>query len=246
MWLDVDVTMAPLKNNYFEIALFSFIKLLRTLKTALRKQRCQFLYVVKVSVVNSYTHLENLLVWTADFFSNTNRSRLASLATFVTEIVFMSFCFCRLAVWRSKKKIASIHPFDLTVRKILHPFTCSTLPFEKIASVHPFEKMLHPFSRSTDVSNGLSSRLLSVRLLCVRPFERIMPFVHSPKGKALVLAVHSRETRNFSRETRLVSRETRDTSREKRDASRETVVTYIWAVLYYKQTNELYINIGKP
>ena len=126
--------MAPLKNNYFEIALFSFIKLLRTLKTALRKQRCQFLYVVKVSVVNSYTHLENRLI----FFSNTNRSRLASLATFVTEIVFMSFCFCRLAFLAFKKKIASIHPFDLTVRKILHPFTRSTLPFEKIASVHPF------------------------------------------------------------------------------------------------------------
>ena len=129
----------------------------------------------------------------------------------------MSFCFCRLAVWRPKK-IASIHPFDLTVRKILHPFTRSTLPFEKIASVHPFDftvrKMLHPFSRSTDVSNGLSSHLLSVRLPCVRPFERIMPFVHSPKGKALVLAVHSRETRNFSRETRHVSRETRRVLRD--------------------------------
>ena len=81
--------------------------------------------------------------------------------------------------------------------------------------------MLHPFSRSTDVSNGLSSRLLSVRLPCVRPFERIMPFVHSPKGKALVLAVHSRETRNFSRETRLVSRETRHVSRETRRVSRD-------------------------
>ena len=41
-----------------------------------------------------------------------------------------------------------------------------------------------------------------------------MLFVHSPKGKALVLAVHSRETRNFSRETRLVSRETRRVSRD--------------------------------
>ena len=81
--------------------------------------------------------------------------------------------------------------------------------------------MLHPFSRSTDVSNGLSSRLLSVRLPCVRPFDWIMPFVHSPKGKALVLAVHSRETRNFSRETRLVSRETRHVSRETRRVSRD-------------------------
>ena len=48
-----------------------------------------------------------------------------------------------------------------------------------------------------------------------------MPFVHSPKGKALVLAVHSRETRNFSRETRLVSRETRHVSRETRRVSRD-------------------------
>ena len=137
----------------------------------------------------------------------------------------MSFCFCCLAVRHSKKNcihspvrlnrsknIASVHPFDFTIRKKLHLFTRSTLPFEK---------MLHPFSRSTDVSNGLSSRLLSVRLPCVRPFERIMPFVHSSKGKALVLAVHSRETRNFSRETRLVSRETRHVSRETRRVSRD-------------------------
>ena len=139
MWLNVDVTMAPLKNNYFEIALFSFIKLLRTLKTALRKQRCQFLYVV-----NSYTLSIPIHTWKISwferliFFSNTNRSRLASLATFVTEIVFVFLLLpsSRLAF---EKKIASIHPFDLTVRKILHPFTRSTLPFEKIASVHPFD-----------------------------------------------------------------------------------------------------------
>ena len=127
----------------------------------------------------------------------------------------MSFCFCRLAIWRSKKNcihspvrlnrsknIASVHPFDFTVRK-----NCICSPVRLYRS----KKCC---SRSTDVSNGLSSRLLSVRLPCVRPFERIMPFVHSPKGKALVLAVHSRETRNFSRETRLVSRETRRVSRD--------------------------------
>ena len=139
MWLDVDVTMAPLKNNYFEIALFSFIKLLRTLKTALRKQRCQFLYVVKVSVVNSYTHLENLLVWTADFFFQ-HKSEPSSVSSDVCHrnsvFVFLLLPSSRLVF---EKKIASIHPFDLTVRKILHPFTRSTLPFEKIASVHPFD-----------------------------------------------------------------------------------------------------------
>ena len=53
-----------------------------------------------------------------------------------------------------------------------------------------------------------------MRYLRVYMYVRIMPFVHSPKGKALVLAVHSRETRNFSRETRLVSRETRRVSRD--------------------------------
>ena len=39
--------------------------------------------------------------------------------------------------------------------------------------------------------------------------------------KALVLAVHSRETRNDSNETRRVSRETRRVSREARRVSRE-------------------------
>ena len=49
---------------------------------------------------------------------------------------------------------------------------------------------------------------------CARNNISIIPFVHSPEGKALVLTVHSRETRNFSRETRLVSRETRRVSRD--------------------------------
>ena len=50
--------LAPLKNNNFEFALFSFW----TLKTALQKQRnlCQ----LKVSVANSFSHLENLFLWT--------------------------------------------------------------------------------------------------------------------------------------------------------------------------------------
>ena len=50
---------------------------------------------------------------------------------------------------------------------------------------------------------------------------KIMPFEHSPEGKALVLTVHSQETRNFSRETRLVSRETRLVSGETRRVSRD-------------------------
>ena len=49
---------------------------------------------------------------------------------------------------------------------------------------------------------------------CAQNKIKIVPFVHSPEGKALVLTVHSRETRNFSRETRLVSRETRRVSRD--------------------------------
>ena len=49
-------TIAPLKNDNFEIALVSF----RTPKTALRKQR----YLSKVSVANSFSYLENLLLWT--------------------------------------------------------------------------------------------------------------------------------------------------------------------------------------
>ena len=54
-----------------------------------------------------------------------------------------------------------------------------------------------------------------------------------PQCKALVLAVHSRETRNDSNETRRVSRETRLVARETRRVSREArrtlekVVTYI-------------------
>ena len=143
----------------------------------------------------------------------------------------MSFCFCRLAVRRSKKNcihspvrlnrsknIASIHPFDFTVRKKLHLFTRSTLPFEK---------MLHPFSRSTDVSNGLSSRLLSVRFAvrsAVRTDNAVL-YIHL-KAKRWYLQC-TREKRETSREKRDSSREKRDASREKRDASRETVVTYI-------------------
>ena len=42
-----------------------------------------------------------------------------------------------------------------------------------------------------------------------------------PQCKALVLAVHSRETRNDSNETRRVSRETRLVARETRRVSRE-------------------------
>ena len=56
---------------------------------------------------------------------------------------------------------------------------------------------------------------------CAQNKIKIVPFVHSPEGKALVLTVHSRETRNFSRETRLVSRETRLVSRETRRVSRD-------------------------
>ena len=49
---------------------------------------------------------------------------------------------------------------------------------------------------------------------CAQNKIKIMPFVHSPEGKALVLTVHSREKRNFSRETRLVSKETRRVLRD--------------------------------
>ena len=51
----LDATMAPLKNNYFEIALFSF----RTLKAALRNQRSwkissfeQLIYIVRPHLAN--------------------------------------------------------------------------------------------------------------------------------------------------------------------------------------------------
>ena len=138
----------------------------------------------------------------------------------------MSFCFCRLAVWRSKKNcihspvrlnrsknIASVHPFDSTVRK-----NCICSPVRLYRSKKCcIRSVVQPTFRIA----SLSSRLLSVCLPCVRPFERIMPFVHSPKGKALVLAVHSRETRLVSRETRLVSRETRHVSSETRRVSRD-------------------------
>ena len=53
--------------------------------------------------------------------------------------------------------------------------------------------------------------IVSERWLCVLP-----------QCKALVLAVHSRETRNDSNETRRVSTETRRVSRETRRVSRET------------------------
>ena len=111
--------MAPLKNNYFEIALFS-LKLFRTLKTALRKQRCLCQKFPLSIPINTWkiSWFERLI-----FFCHTNRSRLA---TFVTEIVFMSFCFCRLAVRHSKKNC--IHsPVRLDRSK-------------NIACVYPFEK----------------------------------------------------------------------------------------------------------
>ena len=66
-----------------------------------------------------------------------------------------------------------------------------------------------------------------------------MPFVHSPKGKALVLAVHSRETRNFSRETRLVSRETRLVSRETRRVSRDGGNLHLSGTVLISQQDEI-------
>ena len=63
---------------------------------------------------------------------------------------------------RSKKKNIRLAVRLNRSKKKLHPFSRSTLPLEK---------NLHPFNPS--VSNGLSSRFLSVRLPCVQPFERI-------------------------------------------------------------------------
>ena len=81
------------------------------------------------------------------------------------------------------------HPFE----NFLHPFSRSTSSVRKFSSSvsavrpHPFEN-LHPFSRSTSsvrkfsasvqpfalsVSNSLPTRFSSVRLPCIRPFERI-------------------------------------------------------------------------
>ena len=91
----------------------------------------------------------------------------------------------------------AVHPFDPIRSKIF--FSRSAVqPFDLIRSKiffirsavrpHPFENFLHPFSRSTSsvrkfsasvqpfalsVSNGLPTRFTSVRLPCVRPFERI-------------------------------------------------------------------------
>ena len=63
--------------------------------------------------------------------------------------------------YSKKSYIRSAVRFDHSKTK-LHPFSRST---------KPFEKNLHPFNRS--ISNGLSSRFLSVHLPCVQPFERI-------------------------------------------------------------------------
>ena len=89
----------------------------------------------------------------------------------------------------------AVHPFDPIRSKIFfsrsavrpYPFenySSSVQPFDLIRSKiffirsavrpHPFENFLHPFSRSLlSVSNGLPTRFSSVRLPCVRPFERI-------------------------------------------------------------------------
>ena len=80
-----------------------------------------------------------------------------------------------------------LQPFDLICSKIF--FSRSTSSVRKFSlSVQPFENFLHPFTRSTSsvrkfsasvqpfassVSNGLPTRFSSVRLLCIRPFERI-------------------------------------------------------------------------
>ena len=79
-----------------------------------------------------------------------------------------------------RKFSSSVQPFDLIRSKIF--FIHSAI------RPHPFENFLHPFSRSTSsvrkfsasvqpftlpVSNGLPTRFSSVRLPCVRLFERI-------------------------------------------------------------------------
>ena len=76
---------------------------------------------------------------------------------------------------------------------------------------HAIDRDCKPFVSPT---NDAIPRCIHCIHVCAHNHFSIMPFVHSPKGKALVLAVHSRETRNFSRETRLVSRETRRVSRD--------------------------------
>ena len=59
--MQLDPTMAPLKNNYFT----DCIIFISNTENGFAKAA---LFVSKVSVSNSYTHLENLLDWTADIF----------------------------------------------------------------------------------------------------------------------------------------------------------------------------------
>ena len=119
----LDTTMAPL---FWDCVIFS-----SNTENGFTKA---VLFVSKVSVANSYTHLENLLDWTADIFFAATHGKLEPFDSDV-----------------AKQRVSrnSVYPFFLLmsvpsshsipgVRKKIHPFTRSTLPFEK--KEHPFSK----------------------------------------------------------------------------------------------------------
>ena len=203
-------------RHYFEIVLFS----VRTLKTASQKQRClcqKFLFPIPIYTWKiSWT--ERLIYFLRPHMANWSHLTLMWQSNVCHGIVFIiSFCFCRLAI-RSQafEKNASVHPFDLTVRKKEHSFSCSTQPFEK--NLCPFSRSKKIYIRSAVrlhcsktsvqlfvltvrknfasvqpcnrfISNGLSSHFLSVRLPHIQPFERISvgTFLHERSQMSAVI-----------------------------------------------------------
>ena len=164
--------MAPLKNNCFEIVLFSFW----TLKTASQKQHylCQkFLLPIPKQTWKIFS-IERLIYFLRPhmaIWSRLTPTNVAKRCVSRNSVYhYFLLLLCSHLIQGAWKK-ASVHPFDLTIGKKEHPFSHSTLPFENklylfSRSTLLFEKDLHSFSCSK--KNCICSAIKPIR------FERLL------------------------------------------------------------------------
>ena len=164
--------MAPLKNNCFEIVLFSFW----TLKTASQKQHylCQkFLLSIPKQTWKIFS-IARLIYFLRPHMAICSRLTPTNVAKWRVSRNSVYHYFLLLLCSHSIQgtwKMASVLPFNLTVGKKEHPLSHSTLPFENklylfSRSTVLFEKDLHPFSCSK--KNCICS---AIKPIC---FERLL------------------------------------------------------------------------